>query len=172
LSEEVDVVDAVDRVTGSAPIESCLTNGLLHRAVAVVVERSNGRVILQQRSKADLWLPGQWTLSCTGHVRKGEAYEAAASRELREELGLVSPLSAVGKFLLPPFSDGRFTEHEWWALFTARTDSEVAIDPVELESVREVAVSDLGAMKLGGPLTEDAKILLREYLSFVAGRQP
>ena len=161
-----------DRVVGTEPLAECLRKGLLHRAVAVLVLRSSGAVLLQQRSKADLWQPGLWTLSCTGHIRSGEAYRAAAARELQEELGLRSTLQARGKFSLPPFTDGKLTEHEWVALFTTKTDAQVAIDPVELESVREVSVSQLREIVSGGLLTQDAKILLGEYLSAEARQKP
>ena len=81
-TEELDLVDEEDRVVGSATIEECLVKGILHRAVAVLVIRRDGRFVLQQRSKSDLWQPGLWTLSCTGHVKGGETYASAASREL------------------------------------------------------------------------------------------
>jgi len=42
---------------------------------------------LQQRSKSKKISPGYWTVSCAGHVGKGENLEVAAHRELMEELG-------------------------------------------------------------------------------------
>ena len=91
-------------------------------------------------------------------------------RELQEELGLSSTLQSKGKFLLPPLTDGKLTEHEWVALFTAKTDAQVAIDPVELESVRDVTLAELREMVSGGALTQDAKVLLRAYLGPWADR--
>ena len=49
----VDVVDHEDRVVGVATIGRCLREGLVHRAVAVLVNRENGAVVLQQRSRND-----------------------------------------------------------------------------------------------------------------------
>lgn len=162
-SEEVDLVDDEDRVVGSAPLSECLSRGLRHRAVAVLVLRSNGTVLLQRRSERDLWNPGLWTLSCTGHVKRGETFAQAAGRELSEELGLASPLRELWKILLPPFREGSLTEREWVTMYDTRTDSVAAPDPVELAEVKEVSLKELDRLIMGGPLTEDARILLRRY---------
>jgi isopentenyldiphosphate isomerase len=47
-----------------------------------------GRVFLQKRSRKKDVAPGLWDSSCSGHLHSGEAYDAAAVRELGEELGL------------------------------------------------------------------------------------
>jgi isopentenyldiphosphate isomerase len=132
--------------------------------VAVLVLRRTGRILLQQRSKRDLWQPGLWTISSTGHVKRGENYKVAAGRELGEELGIQGDLSLVRKYLLSPISERGLTEHEWVALFTCRTDSPCTIDTVELEAVREVTEKELREMLVDGPLTQDAKIILTDYL--------
>ncbi|HEY6283266.1 MAG TPA: NUDIX domain-containing protein [Nitrososphaerales archaeon] len=162
--EEVDVVDNEDHVVGVATIERCLREGLLHRAIAVLVKRNNGAVVLQQRSRNDSWHPGKWTISCTGHVRRGESYQQAAIRELGEELGLKSKVEEFRKFLLPPISSDGLTELEWITLFTTFTDAPLTIDPVELESALEVRQSRLRKIITDWPLAPDAKIILGEYM--------
>ena len=162
--EKVDLVDEGDRVVGASSVGECLERGLLHRAVAVVVARPDGRIILQQRSKRDPWHPGRWDLSCTGHVRRGESYEEAASRELAEELGIRADLSLVNRLLLPPMREHGMIEREWVSLFAAASGAQVKIDPVELEGVKEITPSELRTMLDGEELTPDAVILLKEYL--------
>jgi isopentenyl-diphosphate delta-isomerase len=166
--EEVDLVDETDSKVGVATLERCLREGLLHRAVAVLVKRSNGAIVLQQRSTKDSWHPGLWTLSCTGHVRRDESYEQAAIRELGEELGLQSGVEPVRKFLLPPISSNGLTELEWITLFTSQTDASCTINPEELESVVEVMHPNLRKIMAGWPITPDARIILGEYLKSFA----
>lgn len=166
----MDLVDSDDRVVGKATLRECLESGLLHRAVAVLVLRRGGRFLLQRRSLDDLWHPGRWTLSCTGHVRSGESYLSGARRELHEELGLTSAMRPVSKFLLPKIRSRGLVEQEVVALFTASTDAPVAIDPEEVHSVKEVAVSDVRRMMKGRSLTPDAKLLLTLYLGSSLGR--
>ena len=160
----MDLVDSEDRVTGEARISDCLERGLLHRAVAVIVIRSDGRLVVQQRNRKDLWHPGLWTLSSTGHVKKGESYEDAARRELKEEIGIEGPLSEVKKFELPPIRSGALTEHERLTLFTCKSDSPCVIDPVELEGVREVSSGELKEMAKDERMTPDARIVLSDFL--------
>jgi isopentenyl-diphosphate Delta-isomerase len=161
----VDIVDESDKVIGSATLGECLSKGIIHRAVAVLVVRSNGSVLLQQRSVKDDWHPGLWTVSCTGHVKEGETYDAAGRRELKEELGLQTPIEARSKHRIPTIREGPLVENEWVQLFVTRTESEVSIDPVEVEAVRVVDPSELAALISRGPLTPDARILLSAYAS-------
>lgn len=131
--------------------------------MAVIVVRASGSIVLQQRSKSDKWQPGMWTLSCTGHVKSGESYMAAAARELREELGLDVPLTEKKRILVPPISDGRLTEFEWVSLFESISDASIDIDPVELEAAQEFSEYEVRKMMSEGSLTRDAVILLRTY---------
>lgn len=162
--EQVDLVDERDSVVGDSTVGECVAKGLLHRAVAVVVERPRGRVLLQRRSTRDDWQAGMWTLSCTGHVRKGETYGEAARRELFEELGITAELTFLKKYLIPPIVEGTRTEREWVALFTAESAAAVRIDPVELDSVKEFTPRELQRLMDSQEATPDSVILLAEYL--------
>ena len=86
--EYFDVVDAHDAVVGRAARREVHERGLMHRAVHVLVFDGTGRVFLQKRSMRKDIAPGAWDSSCSGHVDSGESYDAAAVRELGEELGL------------------------------------------------------------------------------------
>ncbi len=162
--EKVDLVDERDAVVGASTLGDCLSLGLLHRAVAVLVIRSSGRFLLQRRSKKDRWHPGLWTISSTGHVKQGESYDTAASRELMEELGLSAKLERIGKYLLPTMRSDGLTEREWVAFYVARTDSRCTIDSVELDGVDEFDEGSMRRLLKGDAMTQDAVILLRSYM--------
>ena len=89
-SEELlDVVDEQGRVVGQATRGACHRDPrLCHRAVHVIVEHSDGRLVLQKRSMHKDVQPGQWDTSVGGHVSPGERVDDAAARELAEELGI------------------------------------------------------------------------------------
>jgi isopentenyl-diphosphate delta-isomerase len=167
--EAVDVVDRQDRVVGTSTVSECLRRGLLHRAVAVVVSRSDRRIVLQQRSRRDAWRPGMWTLSSTGHVKSGEAYADAAARELKEELGIEAPLSFLCKRRLPAMREGGLTECEWVALYSATSDAEARVDPGELEGARAFSRGEVTSLIERGDLTPDAAILLKYYFRRLPG---
>ena len=88
-SEEFfDVVNERDEPVGRASRREVHSRGLRHRAVHILVFDHAGRVFLQKRSMRKDTSPGRWDSSCSGHVDAGEDYDAAAVRELQEELGL------------------------------------------------------------------------------------
>lgn len=84
--ELFDVVDAQDVVVGQERRGVVHAEGLRHRAVHVFLVNKVGEVFLQKRSRLKDVHPGVWDSSAAGHLEVGEGYEAAARRELREEL--------------------------------------------------------------------------------------
>ena len=89
-SEEVfDIVDEQDRLVGKAARSEVHGNPtLIHRVAHVLVFDSSGELFLQKRGVKKDVQPGKWDTSVGGHVEAGEAYEDAAFREMREELGI------------------------------------------------------------------------------------
>src|SRR5689334_24881313 len=89
MSEEIfDVVNERDEVVDHKPRSEVHRLGLMHRAVHVMVFNRLGQVFLQKRSMSKDRQPGLWDSSASGHLDQGEAYDACAVRELREEIGL------------------------------------------------------------------------------------
>lgn len=86
--EIFDVVNEEDEVTGTSTRAEVHAGGLLHRAVHVFVFNKRGDILLQRRSLLKDAHPGVWDSSVSGHLDSGEGYEAAAVRELEEEMGI------------------------------------------------------------------------------------
>ena len=109
-AEEFAVVDANDRVIGSAPRREVHANNLLHRAVHILLFNRAGELFLQKRSRFKDRHPCVWDSSAAGHVDAGEEYDDAAARELMEELGVHSPLVRLAKL---PASERTGQEFIW-----------------------------------------------------------
>lgn len=87
--EWLEIVDDHDRVVGRARRAECHGNpNLVHRTAHVVVFASDGRLLLQKRSRGKDIQPGKWDTAVGGHLSPGENYEQAARREAAEELGI------------------------------------------------------------------------------------
>jgi len=101
--ELVDIVDDEDRVIATVTRAEMRANRLQHRCVSIAVLSSDGRLLVHRRADdKDVW-PGMWDLAAGGVVAAGEGYEAAAVRELVEELG-------VHADRLEPLGEGRFRD--------------------------------------------------------------
>jgi 16S rRNA (adenine1518-N6/adenine1519-N6)-dimethyltransferase len=163
--ELVDVVDSHDHATEVRTLAECKEKGLLHRAVAVLLFDSAGRLLIQRRSIRKDWMAGYWDLSSTGHVKAGESYQEAAVRELREELGVSCRLRIVSKYLAPKFSAGGLTEWEYVSIFEGTHEGDVTPDGVEVEDARFVELGTLiGMISEPSPvLTPDAMATIEEF---------
>ncbi len=129
--ELLPVVDDQDRPLGLRPRWLIHRDGLKHRAVHVLVFDPAGRLYLQRRSPAKDTYPGLWTSSASGHVDPGEDYQAAARRELREELGLAADLAPLG--LIPAQAA---TGQEFSAVYQASSSREPRPNPLEISEGR------------------------------------
>ncbi len=130
-SDEIfDVVDGNDRVVRQAPRREVHARGWRHRAVHVLVFNRAGELYLQKRSMTKDTAAGLWDSSASGHLGAGEDYDAAAMRELQEELGL--------EVRRPPrrwlrLSAGEETGQEFVWVYRLTTARRVVPDPGEIE---------------------------------------
>jgi len=121
--ERVDLVDENDVVIGSVTRLEAHEQGLLHRAVHVLLFDRAGSLILQKRSESARFNPGCWTSTISGHVGEGETYEIAAHREVTEELGLAeSPrLEKIGKAVITARNEVTHSLcRAWTTVYTGR----------------------------------------------------
>ncbi len=162
-----DVVDARDRVIGQATRGDVHARGLLHRAAHVFVFNSSGQLLLQQRSATKDAYPLCWTSSCSGHLDSGETYQAAAIRELGEEVGLAGEVELLVK--LPA---GPETSNEHTALFRLVCDEPPNPDPTEVADLRWATVAEWQRELQESPERFDPPfgVLLGWYTGFEAGR--
>jgi len=131
--ELFSVVDEDGRFLQSERREVChCSPDLIHTSTSVMVFDKSGRIFLQKRAMSKDVEPGKWDQSCSGHCAAGEAFEAAARREVMEELGF-----AVGE--LRPFwlrLSGSARETELCQTFTARWDGPFRLNPAEISEGR------------------------------------
>ena len=131
-SELFDVADEDDHTLRQATRSDVHEQGLIHRAVHILVFNKRGDLLLQKRSLLKDRHPGVWDSSAAGHLDAGEDYEHAARRELAEELGISCsiPLHPVAK-LTPCPSTGM--EHVM--LYIARYDGKIRFPAAEISAV-------------------------------------
>ncbi len=128
FEELFDVVDECDRPIGRASRDEVHARGLRHRSVHILVWNGAGEVWLQRRSFLKDRYPGRWDSSAAGHLDAGESYDAAARRELREELGVDAPCEFVARLEASPQTGGEFV-----TVWQARHDGPFQCPPAEID---------------------------------------
>lgn len=99
MTEYLDIVNERDEVIGRDTRANVHAKHEIHRGVHVLVFRSDASLLLQRRSRRLSYYPGSWDASAGGQVAAGETYEAAAVRELEEELACPpGPLELLGVY--------------------------------------------------------------------------
>ena len=128
--------------------------GIWHRAVNVMLYRSSGELVLQQRSASKRVCPLRWDLSVAEHLQVGEDWLPAAHRGLAEELGLRDiALAPCGPEIQERHDDPtrNIRNYEFQRCFRGVSDAEIIIDPVEVAAVRSVALSSFAREVANAP---------------------
>lgn len=131
--EMVEEVDPTGHVVRLVSRKEMRAHVLWHRAVFVAVQSEVGQILVHRRAETkDVW-PGCWDVAVGGVLAPGEEWEAAAVRELSEELGITGvkvELLGTGVYADPNvklvaamfvcrtegpfvFADGEITEAHW-----------------------------------------------------------
>ena len=156
-SEElVDIVDQDDNVLYQCTRKEMRAQVLRHRAVFIVVVNSAGELLIHQRSAMkDLW-PSWWDLAVGGVVSAGESYDAAALRELDEEVGVTGvPLVDLGV--------GTYSDEEVSLVgrcFMVKYDGPLVLRDGEVVAIEWVSQNDLLQRLVKRDFLPDSKALV------------
>jgi len=139
--EYLNVIDEEGQIIGQEKRSECHKKNLLHRAVMVFIFNSKGKLLLQKRSMLKDLYKGYWTGSASGHLLPGENYLTAAERELKEEIGIKTPLrqSHLAKVR-------RETDSENVRLFIGENNGPFDLEKKEIEKVSFFSITDIKKM--------------------------
>lgn len=140
--EIVDRVDIDDNIIGQTTKEEAHKNAYIHRVAAVFCFDPAGKLLVQYRKK-----DGLLDHSVGGHVKQGEAYEVAAEREMKEELGISKNLEKVGIFYGNELTERNKTTDHFFGLFkVSLTDKDmenIVIEPKEVEKLVPMSIDEI-----------------------------
>lgn len=145
MEDHVILVDANDVEIGVECKMAAHRSGKLHRAISIFVFDSGNRLLLQKRTSTKYHSGGLWSNTCCSHPRPDEDNVAAASRRLREEMGIECDLSKVFSFVYrTEFANG-LTEHEYDHVFFGSHDGAPVPNPEEAEDWKWMGIAELSA---------------------------
>ncbi len=148
MTESVVLVDENNNVLGTGDKEEVHNkNTPLHRGFSLFLFNSKGQLLLQQRSHKKKTFPLTWSNSCCGHPKLNEAVEDAASRRVKDELGLrVTNIQVI----LPDFryiaEQNGIKENELCPVMVGFSIEEPKINRDEVEKTRWVGWSEFMVM--------------------------
>jgi isopentenyl-diphosphate delta-isomerase len=142
-TEQLIVVDALDREVGVKEKMQAHVEGTLHRAFSVFVFDSEKRLLLQKRASTKYHSAGLWSNTACGHPRPGETTPSAARRRLREEMGFDCELRRAFGFVYRAVFDNRLVEHEYDHVFVGSFDGVPMPEELEVEAWRWINVKQL-----------------------------
>lgn len=134
-TDHVVLLDDEGRAIGTAPKRSVHgTDTPLHLAFSCHVLNRDGEVLVTRRALGKRTWPGVWSNSFCGHPRPAEPVIAAVRRHADFELGLsLTDLElALPLFRYRATDANGIVEHEVCPVYTAHTDEEPVLNPLEV----------------------------------------
>ncbi len=143
MHDHVILVSPSDEQIGTLEKMAAHREGLLHRAVSVVVIDEDGRVLLQRRASGKYHSPLLWANACCTHPRPDEGVQEAARRRLREEMGIDCDVEPLFTFTYRAELGAGLVEHEFDHVFLARWSGSPDPDAAEVSEWRWVSPAEL-----------------------------
>ena len=163
--ELVDLVDEENRVIGRALRREVRARNLLHRGVGILCRNPEGRVHVHRRTETKDVFPGLYDMFVGGVVVSGESYDAAAKREIAEELGIVGPRP---RFLFPHLYLGD-RNRSWIHVYDVVWDGPLRLQAEEIVWGDWVELEALHRMVMEKPFVPDGLEVFSHYLRFKEG---
>ncbi|WP_031530069.1 isopentenyl-diphosphate Delta-isomerase [Dyadobacter crusticola] len=162
MEDQVILVNEEDVEIGLMPKLEAHQKGMLHRAFSVFIFNTKGEMLLQRRAFGKYHSEGLWSNTCCSHPFPEESANRAASRRLREEMGISADLNFLYTFQYRVQLENGLTENELDHVFWGVSDEEPLINTNEVSEYKYIAMSELQADLAQNPdnYTEWFKICL------------
>jgi len=163
--EIVDLVDGGNRIVGRATRRDVRGQNLLHRGVGILCLNPRDQVHVHRRTDTKDVFPGMYDMFVGGVVLSGETYDAAARREIAEELGIVE---LEPEYLFTHLYLGD-RNRSWIQVYRVVWDGPVRLQPQEIvwgDWIEEEALHSMIGEK---PFVPDGLEVYEHYLSWRGG---
>ncbi len=158
--EFLNIVNEKDEVIGKAEYSQIYKDKLPHRIAHVLIFNKNGEMALQIRSKNKSFCPGCFSTSAGGHVQSGENHQQGALRELKEELGIVLPLTLIAKseYL------GKEQINKFLSIYKAESEGPFNFNKDEVENIEFISLDKIKLLlKTSDKFHPELRFILEKY---------
>jgi isopentenyldiphosphate isomerase len=162
--ELVDVVDEAGRTVDVVPRREMRARRLPHRAAYLLVFNRRGDLFIHLRTPTKDVYPSHWDVAVGGVPAAGEPFDAAARRELAEELGV----EAVPQPLFPlRYEDRHSVVHGM--VYRVEHEGPFRLQPEEVVCGEFVPPGELPALIAERPFCPDGLAVWAEHQRRQAG---
>lgn len=143
---------------------------VMGRDIAIILlQNSAGKLFAHKRSASKRTFPGYYGLGAGGHIEPGEAPLEGAKRELREELGISTPLEPLCTF---PFDYPEGVVKHWRVhAFFGRYDGEPPVLSEEFQWAGWLEVAEVERLANDGKLCPDTAIAFSSWKEQALGKK-
>ena len=157
--ELVDVIDEEGRTVDTVPRREIRRRRLGHRCVYVLVFNNKGELFIHLRTPTKDVYPSHWDVCVGGVLATGESFDAAARREVAEELGL----DAAPERLFPfRYSDSSSVVQGM--VYRLKNDGPFQLQAEEIVRGEFVPPQDVAGRAAQEPFCPDALSVFMEYI--------
>ncbi len=143
-NEKLILVDKEDNEIGYKSRAECHKGeGILHRAFSIFIFNDKKQLLLQKRSQQKQLWPLFWSNGCCSHPRKGEDYETATHRRLKEELGIDTELKYLYKFQYQVPFENIGSENELCSVYIGKSNDTVVVNENEIAEWRFITTDEM-----------------------------
>lgn len=140
--ELIDLVDFNDSVIGKERRSSIIEKGLCnYRVINAFIINNEGKLWIPRRTHDKVLFPYGLDVSVGGFVASGECYEAAMSRELKEEVTI--ELNSVSYQLLGYLSPYKHNVSSFMKVYEVRYDNSPRYNPKDFVEAYWLTVEEL-----------------------------
>lgn len=143
VTEHVILVNSNDEEIGTMEKMEAHLSGILHRAFSVFIFNSKGELLMQQRASGKYHSAGKWTNTCCSHPRLNEKTTDAATRRLKEEMGMVCDLKYGFHFIYQAALEEGLSENEYDHVYFGISDAFPVPDPEEVSAFGYTSMPEL-----------------------------
>jgi isopentenyl-diphosphate delta-isomerase len=141
--DDILLVDEDNNPIGTGEKMDVHRRGILHRCFSILVYNSKREILLQRRAATKYHCPGLWTNACCSHPKPGEHLILAASRRLKEEMGIDAPVREMGVEFIYKVKLGDLYEHEYDHVLYSQFDGAPMPNPQEVDDWKWMSFADL-----------------------------